>query len=373
MAKKSKNKAKKKQANSATKQAQLPASFDAAISKEVAKEMGSYKNLAMDEASMKMRESIIASLGEGYDDRSLQVMDRKLCNFFLPNEEYESDDEGEDDNTSNKNNIIEGAAALETPTDDEIELYFKSTIIRMKVLRKASSFKCLSNFLAGHGNKNLQEYQDLYDDIKTYYYAWFEIIFKEDNGSDLLLQVSKIMSKFAFVTLESKEGTTDDAEKIMELLIDINDLYQMPIKEDDKEACENAGHMEYDFYELCYKLSIKMAKANKEDDAETYFKNAYTLERCYHYEDCFCFDLLVFASTGTDEEYIEMSEEMNIDRYPGFIAKCLKAYVNNEKGSVPFNDYSDMSENFLIGNDDNVLGNHNDNDSGIRSRPAIPY
>ena len=61
--------------------------------------------------------------------------------------------------------------------------------------------------------------------------------------------------------------------------------------------------LEYDFYELCYKLSIKMAEMNKEYDAETYFEEAFMAENLWLYEDMFCYKLLNFASTGTDKDF----------------------------------------------------------------------
>jgi hypothetical protein len=143
--------------------------------------------------------------------------------------------------------------------------------------------------------------------MKTYYYAWFEIIFKAEGDAHLLV-ACKTMAKFAFVKLESREGTTDDVEKIMTLLREIKALYELPIKDHDKEACENAGLLEYDFYELCYKLSIKMAKTNKEYDAEAYFDEAFMAESMWGYEDMFCYKLLEFA-TGADEDVLDMLEE----------------------------------------------------------------
>ena len=60
------------------------------------------------------------------------------------------------------------------PTEEEVEHYKKSVMIRKAVLRKASGFSATSNFLAGEGYKNME-----------YHYAWFEIIFKDDS-SELL-------------------------------------------------------------------------------------------------------------------------------------------------------------------------------------------
>ena len=86
MGKKSK---KVKKAKAAMQQARLPASLDAASAKEVANDLDSFEMLAMEESLMKMRKlQIPDSISrQGIYAHSLQAMDRKLCNFFLPNKE----------------------------------------------------------------------------------------------------------------------------------------------------------------------------------------------------------------------------------------------------------------------------------------------
>ena len=55
----------------------------------------------------------------------------------------------------------------------------------------------------------------------------------------------------------------------------------MQIKENDKEAWEAAGLLNYDFCELCCKLQIEMAKTNKEYDEEEYFSEAWLMESTF--------------------------------------------------------------------------------------------
>jgi hypothetical protein len=69
-----------------------------------------------------------------------------------------------------------------------------------------------------------------------------------------LHKACKVVVRFTFIKLESKKGITADVEKIMTLLRDIKELFEMQIKENDKEAWEAAGLLNYDFCELCCKL-----------------------------------------------------------------------------------------------------------------------
>ena len=94
-------------------------------------------------------------------------MDKKLCNYFL-----------DDDNFYYDEGRHTKSAKPAKPTDDEVEQYKQSIIIRKDILRKASGIEATSNSLGGQDHLNLQLYQELYDDIMTYYYAWTEIIFK---------------------------------------------------------------------------------------------------------------------------------------------------------------------------------------------------
>ena len=62
-----------------------------------------------------MRGQIISSLGEGYDTKSLKLLDEKLCNYFLDEDSLYFDD----DKRKKKPNP-------EKPRSDEVEHYKKS-------------------------------------------------------------------------------------------------------------------------------------------------------------------------------------------------------------------------------------------------------
>lgn len=199
-----------------------------------------------------MQDRIISSLGAGYDDESLRALDRKLCDFLLPPDSFYYDDDA---------NVK--SSDPEVPTDDEIERYAKSDIIRRKLLRSAGGPEATMNYLGGMGHKNLDKYQKFYDDVMTYHFAWFEIIFKK-NRTDLLMACMTIV-KFASVKLgaDVDDVDVDEVVKIMNLLRELKGMFQDSVKSDDVEACDDAGMLEFDFYECQYKLSIAMAEAGE--------------------------------------------------------------------------------------------------------------
>ena len=67
---------------------------------------------------------------------------------------------------------------------------------------------------------------------------------------------------------------------IMVLLGEIKDVFHKSVKSYDKEACEDVGILEFDSCECGYNMSIGMEKANRKDDAEEYFDDALSLEKC---------------------------------------------------------------------------------------------
>eukprot|EP00970_Alexandrium_tamarense_P003753 scaffold609_cov198-Alexandrium_tamarense.AAC.30 len=47
----------------------------------------------------------------------------------------------------------------------------------------------------------------------------------------------------------------------MNVVNELKDIHNLNVNDFDVDACEDAGIVEYDYYELCYKLSVEMAKA----------------------------------------------------------------------------------------------------------------
>ena len=281
-----------------------------------------------------MRTRIISSLGDGYDTQSLQNMDKKLCNYFLDEDSFYYDD---DNNTKNIN--------PPKPTDGEVVHYKQSLIIRKGVLRKAASFEATSNFLRGQGVLNLQLYEDFYEDIMTYHYAWFELIFKESRTD--LLQACGTIVKFATIKLESG-ADVDEVHKIIQLLEEMKDMFLSSVKDHDKEGCEDAGILEYDFYELQYKMSLEMTKANRKDEAEQYFEHALSLENCWgYYEDRYCATVLEFAigKQLSEEDIFEIEEkQITLEGDEGFYYRCLQAFHSRQFGIVVWNSLCNSSE-----------------------------
>jgi hypothetical protein len=204
-------------------------------------------------------------------------------------------------------------------------------------LRKASTIEATANYLGNEGYKNLQLYQELYDDLSTYYYAWFGFIFKEKPQE--LLQVCKTMSKFALTKLKMIDVTSDEALKIVNMFEEVKDLWQADVKEGDFEKCEEAGMLELDFHQCCYYMSLLFAKTKMEDDAEDYFNRAFGLETHYQYYDeyRYCAKVIEFA-TGKKFSEEELNEIEMSDAYSNgsmFYYKCLRAYISQARGSVP--------------------------------------
>lgn len=271
----------------------------------------------------------ISSLGDGYDEDTLKRLDKKMRDYYLKEDDFYYDEEWcQNVKSSNP----------EKPTKDEVERYKKSTMIRRRCLRDATGNEQICNKLGGESYKNLDLYQELYDDLLTYYYIWFEIMFKDKEQKIDLHSACNAMMDFASVKLDCGFKDIHEMKEIMLLLGELKDLYQSTIKRGDKDykdACESAGIIEHDFYEICYVFSIELAKADMIDDAERYFDQAFTAENCWGYdEDMHCAKLLEFA-TGKD---LSKSHRMSIQDYTisndGFYYKCLKAYVNTKRGSV---------------------------------------
>jgi hypothetical protein len=107
--------------------------------------------------------------------------------------------------------------------------------------------------------------------------------------------------------------------------------------------------IEYDFYEICYAFAIELADADMEDDAEDYFEKAFSAENCWgYYEDMHCGKLLEFA-TGRDfsnDQRFWSVEDYAMSNY-GFYYKCLKAYANNQRGTVPMPNFDDAPKNLF--------------------------
>ena len=218
------------------------------------------------------------------------------------------------------------------PSDSELEHYKESHLIRKASLRKASGVEATSNFLGGEGYKNLELYANFYNDLITYHYAWFEIIFKNKNKNDLLSACNTII-KFATVKLENVAEDLDEIVHIVELLYKMKEMFQDGIASHDVEACENAGMLEYDYYELCYKLSVEMTIAKRKDEAEKYFSDAYSSETCWGYYERHCAKVLQYA-TGKSFSVDFDEDELS---HTGFYHNCLDAFVYRRKGSIPYN------------------------------------
>ena len=276
-----------------------------------------------------MRGQIISSLGEGYDTKSLKLLDEKLCNYFLDEDSLYFDD----DKRKKKPNP-------EKPRSDEVEHYKKSDIIRKGVLSEASSFEAMANFLGGHhGHKNLKIYQEFYEDVLSYHYAWFELIFKESR-TDLHAACSTLV-KFVSVKLECERVDVEEVHKINELLREVVDIFLLSVQEYDAEGCEDSGHLESDCYEINYKMSIEMAKKNREEEAEDYFSQALMAENTWGYMDeegepvRYCAEVLEFAIGRSllDIDLCEIDDMFDDSFYP----KCLQAFLHKRRGGVQWN------------------------------------
>ena len=275
-----------------------------------------------------MRGMLISSLGEGYDTKSLKLLDQKLCNYFLDEHSLYFDD----DKHKKKPNP-------EKPTSDEVKRYKKSVVIRQDVLRKASSFEAVANFLGGQGHKNLELYQAFYEDLLNYHYAWFELIFKESRTE--LYSACLTLVQLVTVKLECERVDVEEVHKINEFLREVVDIFLLSVQEHDAKGCEDAGQLESDCYEINYKMSIEMAKVNRNDEAEDYFSQALTAENTWGYMDeegkpiRYCAEVLEFAigRSLSDSELWDIDSMFDDSFYP----KCLKAFHRKRRGSVKWN------------------------------------
>mmetsp|Transcript_28075 Transcript_28075/g.41214 ORF Transcript_28075/g.41214 Transcript_28075/m.41214 type:complete len:208 (-) Transcript_28075:104-727(-) len=150
------------------------------------------------------------------------------------------------------------------------------------------------------------------------------------------------MIKFASVKLEMGARDIDELMKIMYLLDEIKGLYEDTIS-GDVEASEDAAIIEYDWYVLCYKFAIELTKANKDNVAEDYFDTAMSAETFRWYDDMHCRKLLEFATARdlSENQQLQIVHDYAMLNY-GFYFDCLRAYVNNQKGSVRTHNFDDL-------------------------------
>jgi hypothetical protein len=287
-----------------------------------------------------IQQRLISSLGDGYDDESLKRLDKKMRDYYLEEDDFYYDEEWcQNEKSSNP----------EKPTAEEMQQYKKSTTIRLRCLRDTRGYEQTCNRIRGESYKNIDLYQALYDDLLSYYYIWFEIIFKEEDRKMDLYSACATMIDFASVKLELGLKDMNETKRIMLLLDELKHLFQSTIQEDDDDWCDHAGVIEYDFYEICYAFAIELADADMEDDAEDYFEKAFSAENCWgYYEDMHCGKLLEFA-TGRDfsnDQRFWSVEDYAMSNY-GFYYKCLKAYANNQRGTVPMPNFDDAPKNLF--------------------------
>jgi len=283
--------------------------------------------LSIENMMSQMRGMMVSSLGEGYDAETLQSLDRKLCGYILHDHSFYYDNE------KNKK-----SSNPEKPTKNEFEHYKKSDIIRKRILRKAGGIEATTNYLGGQVHKNRQVYQEFYEDLMNYHYMWFEIIFEEDN-KDLLMACSTVV-KFAALKLDSG-GSLDELHEIMALLREIKVRFQLSAKSNDMEACEDAGILEFDFYESCYKMSVQMAKSNRIQEADDYFGEALMLETSWgYYDESHCAKVLEFAigKRFCPEDLADIEDNCS----DGFYYRCLQAYLCRRQCSVSWNPSSEV-------------------------------
>ena len=142
--------------------------------------------------------------------------------------------------------------------------------------------------------------------------------------------------KLASVKLD-KGGRVDKLHEIVNVLRELKDLFQSSVTEEDVEGCDDAGYIEYDFYDICYKMAVQMAMANREDEAEEYFDMACTAENVWGYfeeENRHCGKVLEYAigKRLTRNDLADI-EDYAMD-HGGFYYKCLQAHINRKRGSV---------------------------------------
>jgi hypothetical protein len=119
-------------------------------------------------------------------------------------------------------------------------------------------------------------------------------------------------------------GRLDDINKIMNVVNELKDIHNLNVNDFDVDACEDAGIVEYDYYELCYKLSVEMAKAK-----------ALSSETVWGYGDRHCTNVLEYAlgkrlpmnELHDVEDYATMKDVrgsiMNVFRHTAIVKRVL--------------------------------------------------
>jgi MYND finger len=276
----------------------------------------------------RMKDDMIASLGEGFDDESLAAMDRKLVAHFFPEALVNSDDECEEDEEPQRGPL---------PTEAEIAHYKESVVKREIHFIGAATHQAEVNSISGEDYKNLTLYETLYRDVLQYRYAWFGIIFQNKTK---LLKTSQILNKLAWLKLEEacSDEELSEALEVMQLFDETKSLFQESIDGNDAESCKYAGSLEFDGYHLQFAMAEKLALYSRKDEACQLFQEALSSEATWQYFDRFCGKVLEFAVgrrlSQKDIDAMEIFESENLPEY--FYFDCLVAMREGEAGSVPW-------------------------------------
>ena len=253
----------------------------------------------------------ISSLGEGFDENSLIELDRQLHLWYLQEKQ---------ENPSRK------------PTDAQIQHFEKSIILRKTALSKASKHQVVINRLSKRDDANESIYEEFYQDMKNYPYAWLGIIFDNKEYLTYACSALEVLKNLAWLKYEKRQ--VDIFKDVMHLYGKALEMFQTAVSDaEDKENYENVGA----FKQECYKLSAFaaqwMAVATCKSEAIQYFQDALTEEMFWEYEGRYCRKILEDA-TSSNMSIDDLINIETMEEGDEFVWKCLLACREGEKGNV---------------------------------------
>jgi hypothetical protein len=163
----------------------------------------------------------------------------------------------------------------EEPTKDEIDEYNKSLLVRRTILGRAGNNRFSADMTPGDGRQFINIYEDLYQDMRKYEYAWFGLILEDPGLSSHAWSATKVLLSLATELLAS--NNLRKANRVLQL-VDRSILLLLVTTKGDVEMEEHVSMMEYQHQILSWKVN---AQLNDKGLAVMWFESAAHTEQIF--------------------------------------------------------------------------------------------
>jgi hypothetical protein len=163
----------------------------------------------------------------------------------------------------------------EEPTKDEIEEYNESLLVRRMILGRAGNNRFCSDMTPGEGRRFINLYEDLYQDMRKYEYAWFGLILEDQSLTTHAWSATKVLLSLATELLAS--NNLRKANRVLQL-VDRAIISMLLTTMGDVELEEHVSMMEYQHQLLSWKVN---AQLNDKGLAVMWFESAAHTEQSF--------------------------------------------------------------------------------------------